>query len=225
MDDWPRTRYLNPHDSAVWKPIDEQDESIPLIGGKILMAMWLKPHHLDGASYRSFKTNATWRARLIEKFEQFPHQITQFMRDWVLKWGTRTGAIDIDDEPLNTRTDHPAYGAADINHDKGEHKENPTYILENLPRRTGAKLQLGAPGTSRTAWGVLFQEGFHIHRGLFALLMFYTIWSLAIGAWLLSTYGLNLASSGVPATGLCTWLLSFISLTLTVWFKWAENSH
>lgn len=123
---------------------------------------------------------------------------------------------------------HVTYGrcqAADIDQHRVEHEENPTFVLENLPHRIGAKLQLGAPGTSYAAWSLLFEEEFHIHRGLFSPLTFYTIWSLAMGAWLLSTHDLNLASSGVPATGLCTWLLSFVSFIRTVWIKWAEKSH
>ncbi|KAH8782071.1 hypothetical protein BGZ57DRAFT_926059 [Hyaloscypha finlandica] len=202
-------------------------ESIPPVGPRHLMSVWRNAHHADAAAYEDFTKKATWHARMLEKILHFPHQACQTLRISTFLFGFSTGALDFDDDPdLAAIADnslpaemHP------VDAEQPEKQSRSKYIFARLPKRAGSKLEANFQNDEYPeAWGIQFEERFYVHRALFVLLIFYTLFSIALGIWLLKTYGLNLPKSAVSVVGLLTWPLSFMGLAVTVWFKWAENS-
>ena len=73
------------------------------------------------------------------------------------------------------------------------------------------------------AWGLEFEESFHVYRMLFFILLEYVASNIALLVWLFHQYGLGGSNSHSSVLWIVGWVTSLFGLTVTVWFKWAEN--
>jgi hypothetical protein len=99
-------------------------------------------------------------------------------------------------------------------------------IYVRIPKKVGQKLRYNYgddEGSEEEGWGILFEEGFKVHRLLFAILIIYVSGSLAFLGWMLHSFGGITTSTWSGYIAVISWVLSLFSLKVTVWFKWAEN--
>lgn len=97
------------------------------------------------------------------------------------------------------------------------------YIFVKIPKKVGDKVEFDFGDNRPDAYGLLFDERFKVHRLLFYLLLLYFSGSLVVTVWLLKTIGPKGPQSFQGLLWLLGWILTFISLLFTVWFKWAET--
>ncbi|KIN06999.1 hypothetical protein OIDMADRAFT_139712 [Oidiodendron maius Zn] len=187
------------HDPQMWYYIPyPAKETIPPVGSRHLLSVWRDLHHADRAAYAEYLAGATRFERLLDWARDVPHIFWQDVHDRIRGFGRAHGLLDDEDDAAvelsNALPD--LMHAHDI---EQPHRQARTrYIHARLPKRAGAKTAVTWRDTDAPeAWGVLFEEAFHVHRLLFFLLIIYSAFSLVMVVWLLKTYGLNLPSSSV----------------------------
>jgi len=211
---------------VVWEyhPCPATKENIPLVGKRILMNVWNDSHHADRAAYAFFQRNAPWHVKFKDWMRHVPHRFCQWVRDILADSGDLDDEIEMNEMPLRMQR-------RDIEQPSGQKRS--ARIYKSIPKKIGDKITFTPPaenedededegGESVEGWGILFEEGFRVHRLLTFLLMIYALGSLGVSIFLFLHYGVKTPSSLGPLISLITWLLSLLGLTCTVWFKWAE---
>lgn len=176
-----------------------------LVAPKHLMEVWRNPSHADLATYRHLLQNASWATRAKNWLRRTPSTWLKKVNDCLF--------LGLDDDtlgpPLAANT-LPTY--------------EPTRILAKTPKKTGPRLSVNSSDNDFVeAWGLELEENFRVHRLLFIVLAFFASASLAVIAWLLRLYGPKLPESPGPIMAVIAWIFTLMGLTLTLWFKWAEN--
>lgn len=188
------------------------------------MHVWRDPTHADFAAYDESRRRAPWAARTKDWLRNTPHILFQSQLDRINK------AFDLDDNLDDTALDPalvgnnlPPHLHATDNEQPADQKRS-TRIFAATPKKVGSKLQVHfRDNTHPEAWGLEFQEGFHVHRVLFFPPTSYAAASLAIFTWLLQQYGHRIPNSLGVITALTAWIGTLTSLMFTVWFGWAKN--
>jgi hypothetical protein len=219
----------------VWPPVHEPRvwlyepypavENVPLVGPKYLMNIWRDTHHADTAAYDEFQRTASWQALFVDWLRSVPHLIFQYLRQQVAHLGD-LDALDDDglDPSLATDSNNlpPNLHPTDI--EQPARQLRATRIIGSVPKKIGQKLTVNfRDHTYPEAWGLEFEETFHVHRLLFFILWLYAVCSVVLLAWLFHRYGLGVPSSLRWVLFIFGWIVTLFGLTVTVWLKWAEN--
>jgi len=200
-------------------------ETIPPVGSRHLLSVWRDVHHADRAAYDEYLAGATIFERILDWARDAPHRFWQGVRDRIRGVAHAHGLLDDEDHYAAIELNDSLPDRMQTRNVEQPHRETRTrYIHARLPKRAGAMMVVNWRDTDAPeAWGLQIEEGFHIHRLLFFLLIAYSAFCLVMVVWLFKTYGLNLPNSSVGVAGMSALVLSYISLFITVWFKWAEN--
>jgi hypothetical protein len=105
-----------------------------------------------------------------------------------------------------------------------EQPRRSAYIFVKIPKKKGDQLVPNYGDQAPQGWGIMLEEGFKVHRLLIVVLFFYFVNSVAAMIWVSRKYGMGFPNTLSGLMGVLSWFISFFSLLLTVWFKWAENS-
>lgn len=164
------------------------------------MHLWRYPHHIDWEVYRAWQNRIGRLQRWLESFRNFIARIR---------------------EPSL-----PAVGLPPSNAPLGPDSPIPPnrkkFVFLRTPKRVGDPLDHDYGDNDPEGWGILFEEGFQIHRLLFAILILYFLGSLAFIVTVLVTFEHTLPSTWPALIAFWSWITTFLGLTVTVWLKWAE---
>lgn len=105
-----------------------------------------------------------------------------------------------------------------------EQVKRSAYVFVKIPKKVGEQLEPTYGDHMPAGWGLVFEEGFKVHRLLVVVLFFYFIVSMAAIIWVIRKYGATGPTTGAGLFGVLSWFTSFSALLMTVWFKWAESS-
>jgi hypothetical protein len=97
------------------------------------------------------------------------------------------------------------------------------YVFVKIPKKVGDQLEETYGDTKPAGWGIMFEEGFKVHRLLVVILFFYFVTSMATIIWIFKKYGITGPTTEASLSQVLGWFSSFFGLLLTVWFKWAES--
>ena len=185
--------------------------SSPLIGKNYLMHIWRDAHHADAAAYREFHAKARFSLRLIDWLKYLSRSLLQWIQEFI--------------SPHEGDTENLPQQLQNRNEEQPLPQSRSKYVHRKLPKKWGEKLDCNwRDAETPEGWGLLFEENFRVHRLLFFILLIYVSSSLGIAIWLYKRYGLTGPGSLGSLISLLAWFASLFSLSVTVWFKWAENS-
>lgn len=176
-----------------WEYLPFPAPSIPLVPAEHLMHLWQNPHHIDWEVYR------TWQNQ------------TGPLRQW-LDWFRH----------FTARIREPPVPVADPDLGRSIPLSRKKFIFLRTPKRVGNPLDHDYGNNDPEGWGMFFEEGFQIHRLLFAILIFYFLGSLGFTTSVIIKFGPITPSTSSGLIAFWFWIASFLALTVTVWFKWAE---
>jgi hypothetical protein len=199
-----------------YEPYPASEENMPLVGRNIVMNIWQDVHHADIASHLEWQCKAPCHKKFLEWLKHEPHLLCQWLR-----------GLLIDDEELDDAVAEDNQLPQNIHRMDEEQPEGQLrsrHVYDAIPKKVGDKIQANYRDRKcPEAWGLLFKEKFRLHRLLFFILLVYALTSLIIVIWLFRHYGLTEPASIGSVLWLVGWFASLFSLTVTVWFKWAEN--
>jgi len=185
-------------EKARWLYVPCPAKVVPLVGPRLLLHLWRNPHHSDEMAYREWHSKANLWKRFRDRFRHFPK---------VSK---------------SVPTNEPNEGDP-IDHDQVGNPHSSTYVFVKIPKKIGDRLEPNYGNEAPEGWGIYFEEGFKVHRLLFVVLIFYFFASLSVIAWIIDRFGITTPTTYMGLFSVLAWLISFSSLFLTVWFKWAES--
>ena len=186
----------------VWKYAPCPPGTIPLVSRDILIHIWRNLHYADELVYQRWLQEQYRLSHALEWLRILPMLSRRF--------GSEQSRPPI--APRNPELPIPP--------------RRSMYIFNKILKKAGDMLEPNYGDDSDDApegWGLLFEEGFRIHRLLIALLFLYFFVSLAVIIWVLRTFGVVGPTTWTGMFGILAWFTSFFSLFLTVWFKWAES--
>ena len=164
------------------------------------MHLWQNPHHADKETYKAWENQIGFLRRW---WERFCHVSARLMEP----------------QPTNEPPARNMY----MDPDKPIPPRRKSFVFLRTPKRVGEPIENSFGDDDPEGWGMLFDEGFQVHRLLIALLAFNFLGSLGF---ILSAIfkELPLSPSTLPALiSFWSWLVGSLALFLTVWFKWAET--
>ena len=186
------------------------------------MNLWHNPTHTDKETYLKNRSKLAKLGSWIFHFIKIT--LPYFFTTTLLKGSP--GTFEPGTSVITSRIDtDPAPG--DIGQDRADAEAGPSrseprgFVSPRMARQHGPQIVRhdGRPGQG---WGLYFEEGFLVHHLLMIALIFYTIGSIVfVLTWFL-TYRHVGSLSGWGVTGAGSWLTSYLSLLVTVWFKWAD---
>lgn len=192
----------------------EGSEAAPA-GQAHMMSLWRNPHHADAITYKKYHENTIWPLRWKCWIRDAPYLCCQVLRDLIKGEAPSHADRSLDDD------------ATSIHHQTAEEQQqrasDRTYAHSKIPKLSGSRPRPDIEGKYYPgAYAVQFEEGFRAHRLLFSLLILCTLGSTALATYLLQCYGLDLPGSAIPGAVLVLWPVLYVTLFITVWFKWAE---
>ena len=95
------------------------------------------------------------------------------------------------------------------------------YVFLRTPKKLGDKLHPDDVDPPE-GWGIYLEEGFRVHHLLIVMLFVYVLSSLAFGIFWYRKYGMMSPQSGLEAFGVSSWMISLMTMLMTVWFKWTD---
>lgn len=204
FDDWPGQKYSPPW---IYKGCPAKKTHILLVGHTYLMHLWQNPTHCDRKTYQSQR--ATLFIRLLR---------------WLIFRKTRPSsgldasgdACGHDTEYAGKRPTSGNTGTVDVRESLGPRS---SYVLQRTPKKLGEQLMPNDEDPPE-AWGLYFEEGFGVHHFLLIILMVYAIASIGFMIFWCERYGAP--TSGAGAFAVASWMVGFLSLFVSVWFKWAD---
>lgn len=164
------------------------------------MHLWRNPHHIDWEAYRSWQNQTGHLQRWLDWFRNFIARI-------------REPSLPADCLPS---TNIP------LDPDRPMPRNRKKFVFLKTPKRVGDPLDQHHGDDDPEGWGMLFEEGFQIHRLLFAILILYFLGSLGFIISIMFTFERTLPSTWPALIAFWSWITTFLGLTVTVWFKWAE---
>ena len=185
-------------------------KQIPLVGTDHLLHIWRNPHHADHRAYQEWLESKGFLRRFLEWLRGWPVRIRQrFVGVPMPRSNGQAENTGLGHEPEDQLA--PSYSRS-------------RYIIVKIPKKIGQELKFDLGNDDPIpGWGLRFEESFHVHRLLFAILIFYFPISIAVIIWYLATIGMPAVQKWAEIMGLLAWGGSVLALLLTVWFKWAEN--
>ncbi|KAI0097514.1 hypothetical protein GGR51DRAFT_566478 [Nemania sp. FL0031] len=215
------------HEPRIWiyEPYPIKDK-ITLVGAKHMMNLWRNPHHSDAVAYEEYRRDMSWDHR-VKDWLLKPFLIFQVTRDTVM-YASNPKYLDDEFEMVpwdgNMQQEIGNPIVQEANEDAPNIRLRSKYVLTRVPKREGHKLEVNYRDSHYPeAWGLRVEEGFHIHRLLFFILLCYTVGSVTFLTVLLRKYGVDVHKSDIPVAGMIVWPLSYAGLACTLWFKWAES--
>lgn len=197
----------------VWPTKDDKDHNlweysplpptpIPLVPSEHLMHLWQNPHHVDWEVYRAWQNRTGHLRRWFDWFRHFTARL-------------REPPIPVVGPSSNSNLQDP---------DRPIPPKRKKFVLRRTPKRVGEPLEHDYSDNDPEGWGIFFDEGFRIHRLLFAIMAFYFLGSLGFILSIVVKFGPITPSTAPGFIALWSWIGSFLALAVTVWFKWAEES-
>ena len=187
------------------------------------MKIWREAHHADRLTYEEWKQHVSWYERAKDWFRHaFPRWWERRLGHWGLDRKAKSLELEMGVLPSNLRR-------ADLQQLTPAKQKR--YAIVAIPKKIGDRIEPDLGGDKREeVWGLLFEEGFAVHRFLFYILILYFLASL-IAVILLYLPNSPPRGSTSPATPeplanktwIFMWVATFVNLFLLVWFKWAET--
>lgn len=189
-------------DRHVWLYEPCPPKRTPLVGPNHLMHLWEYPHHADQASFNEWKSHTSPYRRVVEKLRLLP------------TLGNQTQPAKTPKDAQNT------IGKAE----EQAHSHRSAYVFVKIPKKKGERLGYDFGDSQPEGYGIFFEEKFKVHRLLFAILIAYFLGSVAFIIWVGKTFPSHLTPQTWPGFfSVLAWVTSFLSLFVTVWFKWADT--
>lgn len=165
------------------------------------MHLWHNPHHVDWEVYEAWQKEAGPVKRWIDWFRH----LTARIREPPIAQNETSSTTNYDpDKPILPTKKR--------------------FVFLRTPKRIGNPLDAKYDGeVDPEGWGMFFEEGFQVHRLLFAFLIFYFFGSVGFMASIMVKFGPITPSTWPALIAFWSWIISFVALTVTVWFKWAEQ--
>ena len=191
------------------------------------MHLWQNPTHTDKETYRAHNSDVVQRIlkhlRLYSRYAS-PRALVPAKQtiqsqpggDVELACTNSRNNTSISPEPHTSSSVQPNVSPPCIKQDFRS-----SYVFLRTPKKSGKQL-LTDDENPPEAWGLYFEEGFRIHHAFIVILFFYCLASLAFGVYWCVEYGLVGPQSGAEAFAVSAWMIGFVSLVTTVWFKWAD---
>ncbi|KAL9002545.1 MAG: hypothetical protein Q9188_004524 [Gyalolechia gomerana] len=213
FDDWPGQKHSPPW---IYKGCPAKKSHIPLVGHTYLMHLWQHPSHCDRQTYNSHRQTSI--ARLFRQLG--------FCRGGFGTSGMPDGDPDAPGNASRHDTELAGMNSSTSNGNRAlDGRDSPgprsSYVLLRIPKKLGEQLTASDEDPPE-AWGLYFEEGFGVHHFLLIILMMYAMASLGFAIYWCERYGLVGPNSGSGAFAVASWMVSFITLIVTVWFKWAD---
>ena len=187
------------------------------------MKIWREAHHAARLTYEEWKQHASWYEKAKDWLRHaFPRWWERRLGHWGLDKNAKSLELEMGALPNNL-------GRADLQRPTPAKRNR--YAIVAIPKKTGVRIEpdLGRDDKEEV-WGLLFEEGFAVHRLLFYVLILYFLASLIAVVLLYlqkspSTSPTTLATPQPLAnkTWIFIWVGTFVTLFLGVWFKWAET--
>jgi hypothetical protein len=175
------------------------------------MHLWRNPHHSDKVAYQEWERSSSRFKKFRERFRLL--SVPYWLRESPLTWSSKLKSQPPQTQPTNTPTDP----------DLPIPPRRSAYVFVKIPKKVGDMLEPNYGDNAPEGWGILFEEGFRIHRLLIALLFLYFAASMIVIIWIIHTFGGIVPTTWTGMFGVLGWFTSFFSLLFTVWFKWAES--
>jgi len=174
------------------------------------MHIWRNPHHADEAALQEWKCRAGCFKVFLEWMRNRPALLQQTIAE-------RCGRKSCTLSSLRKKTHR------DVEPAGGPRRS--IFIYSKIPKKIGARLEPddGHAEEVQHGYGLLLEEKFKVHRLLFFILLLYFLVSMVLIIWMSRTGKFIKLPTFIEVTGMLAWILSFWSLLVTVWFKWAEN--
>lgn len=187
------------------------------------MKIWRESHHADWRTYEEWKQHASWYERAKDWIRHaFPRWWERRLDHWALDKKAKSIEVERGILPRNLNR-------ADLQQPTPTKRNR--YAIVAIPKKIGDRIEpdLGRDNKEEV-WGLLFEEGFAVHRLLFYVLILYFLASL-IAVVLLCLQKSPLTGTTTSATPqplanktwIFIWVGTFVTLFLGVWFKWAET--
>jgi hypothetical protein len=178
------------------------------------MKVWRESHHADTLTYEEWRQHAAWYDRAVDWIRHaFPRWVQKMLGDWGLDQNARN--LELEGGILPS-------GLSRADFQQPTPARRSRYAIVAIPKKTGKKVEPDLGGVKREeVWGLQFEESFTIHRLLFYVLVVYFLGSLVAVVHLFqkTTTPMSMANK----LWIFGWVASFVTLLLTVWFKWAET--
>ncbi|KAL8835312.1 MAG: hypothetical protein Q9170_003367 [Blastenia crenularia] len=204
FDDWPGQKHSPPW---IYKGCPAKRTHIPLVGHTYLMHLWQNPSHCDRNTYNS----------------QRPIISTRWIRWLVIRKAIPNSSPDDFNDASRCDTELADMSLTSRNNRAVNRRDSlgprSSYVLLRIPKKLGEQLTASDEDPPE-AWGLYFEEGFGVHHFLLIVLLVYAAASIGFAIYWCEMYGGPNTGSG--AFAVASWMVSFMSLVITVWFKWAD---
>ena len=234
VGDNPEQHIADVRKTDAWPPEEKREvwlckpcpaKNIPLVGQRYLMKVWREAHHADRLTYEEWKQHASRYERAKDWLRHaFPRWWEKLLGDWAID--NKAKSVEVEMGNLPHRFDR----TSTVQKQKVALKRN-RYAIVAIPKKIGGEIKpdLGQDDKEE-AWGLLFEEGFAVHRLLFYILVLSSTASL-IAIVILYQKASAPTDPATPSppqllsneTWVFSWVGMYITLFLTVWFKWAET--
>ena len=191
------------------------------------MHLWQNPTHTDEQTYRAHDSGVVQRAlKYLRLYSRYSTPRTLVPAKQTVQSPT-TGDIELacTNSPNSNctaqKSQPSSLARSNASPPSIQRDFRSSYVFLRTPKKLGEQL-LPDDENPPEAWGLYFEEGFRIHHAFILILFFYCLASLAFGVYWCVEYGPVGPQSGAEAFSISAWMIGFVSLVTTVWFKWAD---